>query len=113
MEFVVEEVAPDVVCVALSGRLDTPGVDRIETSFSAATVAGGRHALVDLTLVTFVSSMGVRMLLTTARAMGRRHLQVVLFGAPALVRETLDNVAIDQIIPVRDTREAALAALQA
>jgi anti-sigma B factor antagonist len=112
MEISVEDMSADIVCIGLNGRLDTPGVDRIETSFNAAAVAGGRHAMVDLSRVSFVSSMGVRMLLSAARAMGRRKRQIVLFGAPALVRETLDNVAIDELIAVRDTRDAALAALR-
>ncbi len=34
--------------IALQGALDTPGVDQIETRFTASIVSSGKHALVDL-----------------------------------------------------------------
>jgi hypothetical protein len=45
-----------------------PGVDQIETRFTASIVPSGKHALVDLSGVTFLSSMGIRMLVATALA---------------------------------------------
>jgi anti-sigma B factor antagonist len=110
MELSVVPVAQDVVCLSLNGRLDTPGVDRIETHFTAAAVSGGEHAIVDLGEVSFISSMGVRLLLSAARAMQQRGRRMVLFGAQPLVLETLDNVAIDELIPLKDSRNAALSA---
>ena len=57
----------DVRKVALAGRLDTAGVDRIETRFGAAIVPAGKNTVVDLTEVTFLASMGIRMLIATTR----------------------------------------------
>ena len=50
------------------GALGTLGVDQIETRFTASIVPSGKHALVDLSGVTFLSSMGIRMLVATALA---------------------------------------------
>jgi anti-anti-sigma factor len=108
MEMKVEEVAGDALVVALDGRLDTVGVDQIESRFAAAVGAGARHALIDLSQVSFVSSMGVRLIITTARAQRQRGLGLVLFGAPPIVRSTLDTVALDHIVPVVASRAEAL-----
>ncbi len=94
--------------VALQGRLDTPGVSQIETRFTATIVPAGRHAVVDLTRVTFVSSMGIRMLISTARSLSLRNAKMVLFGAQPLVLETFENVALNDIIPVVASEGQAL-----
>lgn len=112
MDIAIEELGPDVACIMLDGRLDTAGVDAVETRFNAAVVAPGRHALLNLAGVSFVSSMGVRLLITAARSLQQRGRQLVLYGAMPLVQETLENVAIDQIIPLAQDRDGALGALK-
>ena len=98
--------------VALQGRLDTPGVDRIETRFTASVVAPGKSALVDLSGVTFVSSMGIRMLIGTARSLNLKKARMVLFGPQPLVKESLDHVSITDVIPVVGTEAEALELLK-
>jgi len=61
-----------VVKVGLVGRLDTPGVDAVEPRFTAAVVPRGALAVVDLSGVEFIGSLGLRMLITIARALSRR-----------------------------------------
>jgi len=97
--------------IALTGRLDTAGVDRIEIQFNAAVVAGGREALVDLSGVELITSMGIRMLITAARAMSHRHQRLVLFGAQELVAEVLETAAVDALIATVASRAEALAIL--
>ena len=48
MEMQVSELEGPVTCIRLAGRLDAPGADRIDTPFTAAVVAVGRNAVVDL-----------------------------------------------------------------
>jgi len=113
MELSVKDVADGVVCIELNGRLDTLGVDRVETRFTAASVASHKHALVDLSAVSFISSMGVRMLVAAARAMQQGGHRLALFGAPGLVLETLENVALDRLMPLSGSQDEALQAVQA
>jgi anti-anti-sigma regulatory factor len=47
-----------VVKVTLAGRLDTTGVDRVETRFVASIVPRSSSAIVDLSQVDFIGSMG-------------------------------------------------------
>ena len=66
--------------VLLTGLLDTAGVDQVETKFGAAIVPA-RNTIVDLTQVSFMASMGIRMLIATARALSRKGSKLVMFGA--------------------------------
>jgi anti-anti-sigma factor len=99
--------------VSLQGRLDTAGVDAVETRFDAAVVASGRDAAVDLAGVPLITSMGIRMLITAARAMQRRHSKLVLFGAPELVQEVLQTAAVDSLVALVAAESEATALLAA
>jgi anti-anti-sigma factor len=93
--------------VVLTGRLDTQGVSVIETQFSAGVVAGGRDTLVDLSNVDYLASLGVRMLISTTRALSGRGRQLVLFGAQPQVVEIIETLGIDELIPVAVTESEA------
>lgn len=97
----------------LSGRLDTANVNQVELAFTAGIVPKGRNTMVDLTEVTFIASLGIRMLLTVARSLGRAHAKIVMFGAGPEVMEILETSAIQDIIPVFATEPEAVAALNA
>ena len=111
MEMSVAELGPGLLCVALQGRLDTVGVDQVESRFTAAVAGSAGGAAVDLSAVSFLSSMGVRMIIANARAQRARGRKLVLFGARPVVQSTLLMVALDQIIPIVAERDQALARL--
>jgi len=112
MDMVVSEPETGVTCIRLTGRLDAPGADRIDLRFTAHAAAGTHHALVDLTGVSFVASMGLRLLISAARALHVKGRRMVLFGASGAVREVLEQTAIDQIIPLVDGETQALQSLR-
>jgi anti-sigma B factor antagonist len=97
--------------IALQGRLDTSGVSEIETRFIASIVPVGKHALVDLSAVDFLASMGIRMLVMTARSMKQKKAQMIVFGAQPLVQESLDNVSLNSIVPVVASESEAMGLL--
>ena len=103
------DLAGPVTGVRLAGRLDAPGADRIDIKFTAVVVARGHDAIIDLSGVTFIASMGLRLLISTARALALKKRTMVLFGAAEMVQEVLDDAAIDQIIPIVATEADALA----
>jgi anti-anti-sigma factor len=74
-----------VVKVGLVGRLDTPGVDAIETRLTAAVCPRGARTVVDLSEVEFIGSLGLRMLITIARTLSRKNGKMVLYGPQAFV----------------------------
>jgi anti-sigma B factor antagonist len=94
--------------VVLAGRLDTAGVDRVETRFGAAIVPAGKNTVVDLTEVTFLASMGIRMLIATTRALSRKGGKLVMYGAAPGVREVIDTTQLTDIIPLTVTETEAI-----
>jgi len=110
VEMSVTELDGPITCVRLAGRLDAPGADRIGIRFTATVVARQANAIVDLSGVTFVASLGLRLLISAARGLDQKGRRLVLFGATELVQGVLDNVALDQIVPIVATEDEAIAA---
>lgn len=105
----VTELDGPVTRVALAGRLDAAGADQIGIRFTAATASAARPAIVDLSQVGFVASMGIRLLISSARALDTKGFKLVLFGAQPHVEEVLLDAAVDQIVPLVADEAAALA----
>ncbi|MGG5885925.1 STAS domain-containing protein [Falsiroseomonas sp. HC035] len=111
MQFDVVEISPSVNKVVMLGRLDAAGAAAVETRFTAAVAASGRSAVLDLTGLEFLSSLGIRLLLASARVVARRGGRVVLFGAQPMVAEVMDAMALEEVLPLVATEAEARALL--
>ena len=111
MEMTVTSLGEHLVKVTLVGRLDTPGVDRVETRFVAFLVPGANNAVIDLSGVDFVASMGIRMLVSAARSLRAREAKVALYGVQPRVLQVFAAVALPQIMSICSTETEALAAV--
>jgi anti-sigma B factor antagonist len=110
MHMQIGDAGQGIVNVALVGRLDTPGVAHVETLLTAHVVPRGVRAIVDLSQVEFVGSLGIRMFISIARAAVRNGGKVVLYGARPLVAQVFETTSLNEIVPVRlDAAAAALA----
>jgi anti-anti-sigma factor len=97
----------NIARVKLRGRLDTPGVDKIESKFTASVVPDGRNTVVDLREVSFIASMGLRMFIGIAKQLRRRNARMVLFAPQTQVNEVFHTVLLRDIVPiVADEAEA-------
>ena len=99
----------NITKVELDGRLDSANVDRMETLFAANLVPAGKSAIVDLSQVVFLASLGIRMLISTARALSRSGAKLALFGAIAPVMDVIETTALNEIVPVVRTESEAIA----
>lgn len=95
--------------IKLSGRLDTAGVSRGEARFAAVAGQAGRRVVVDLSEVTFLASLGVRMFISTGRILNQKNGRLVLFSPTDAVREVIDTTALDDLVPVTETEGEAVA----
>jgi anti-sigma B factor antagonist len=111
MELEIKNQSDQITHLALRGRLDTTGVGEVELKFTSHTVPRAKPLLLDMSEVTFLSSLGLRMLLTVARALDRRGAKTVLLSPQPAVREVLKVSGFDQIIPIHNDNETALAFL--
>ena len=108
MQLQLGDAGDGVLNVALVGRLDTPGVDRIEAELTAHLVEGrGTRATIDLSQVAFIGSSAVRMFITIARALDRNGGRIALYGARPPVAQVLETMSLDYIVPVRADASAA------
>ena len=108
MDMDISSLEGGVTCIRLHGRLDAPGADSVGIRFSAATSTAPCRAVVDLSGVGFIASLGMRLLISSARNAKAKQGVMVLFGATALVHDVLEQMAIDQIMPIVATEAEAL-----
>lgn len=113
MEIQIDSSAPDLRRVRLTGRLDSAGVSQVDVKFLAATAGSGRDSIVDLTGVAFIASLGIRLLVEAARTLKAKGHRLVLVVAEGLVRDTLRDGGIDQLIPTLGSEDEASALLAA
>jgi anti-sigma B factor antagonist len=92
----------------LTGRLDTANVNELEQKFTAGIMPKAQNTIVDLSNVSFIASLGIRMLLTTARGLAGRGAKFAMFGATAPVLEIFETTALSDIIPILTTEAEAL-----
>ncbi len=103
----------DVRKVTLTGRLDTTGVDRVGLQFDALVVPAGKNTVVDMSEVSFLGSLGVRMLLSTSRALSRKGGKFVLYAVSPPVLEVITTMGFDDIVTLAGTESEAIALVTA
>ncbi|HLF56523.1 MAG TPA: STAS domain-containing protein [Thermoanaerobaculia bacterium] len=111
MEIQIDSSAAELRRVKLVGRLDSAGAGAVETKFNAATAGAGVDSIADLSGVTFIASLGIRMLVTAARTLAAKEKKLVLVVGEGLVAETLRDGGIDQLVPMVATAAEAEALL--
>lgn len=110
MQVRVDDVATNIVKVALSGRLDIEGSSLAEAKFNPAAEAG-KSLIIDLSEVSFLASMGLRTLMSWARAITASGGKAVLCTPQKPVESVLVTNGMHDIIPLHASYEEALAAL--
>lgn len=109
MQFQSTTLPGNVMHITLSGRLDMHGTQAIEQQFAFAATTRAEKIIVDLADVGFIASIGIRMLMTSAKAQANRGGKLVLTSPQPLVRKVLETAGIDQLIPLTADVDAALA----
>src|SRR5271168_2363932 len=110
MEMSIEAFSDSVTKVALNGRLDMQGAQKIDLPFSA--LAGShRKVIVDLSQVAFMASMGIRTLVLTAKSIKSKGGRLILLDPIGAVEKVLVESGIDMIIPITHGLDAAIGAV--
>jgi anti-sigma B factor antagonist len=110
MQISTEEMPGGITRVVLDGRMDIAGAAAVDLKMNL--IAGSaKKLLVDLEKVAFLGSMGLRSIVTPARAVKSRGGKVVLFAPNEMVESVLKTSGIDTLIPVRHDLDAAIAEL--
>jgi anti-sigma B factor antagonist len=106
-------IIENIAHVKMRGRLDTHGVDLIETKFTASVVPGRRNTVVDLSGVDFITSMGLRMFIGIAKALKRHGAKMVLFSPRTQASEIFASAGLSTIVAIVADEDQALRSLTA
>jgi anti-anti-sigma factor len=97
--------------ILLSGSLDISGVQDIEMDFSRLA-SGKQPVVIDFSGVTFIASLGMRMLLSAAKKMDTEGNKIVLHSVPPLVETALNTAGLTGILPIAKDEIEALSFLK-
>ncbi len=113
MKLEITELSNGIRQVKLSGRLDMQGTNQIGDTFAFRVATEKALVLVDLSEVDFLASIGIRLILSNARALGSRGGKLVLCNPSPLIADVLTTAGVHELVQIYQDFEAACAALQA
>ncbi len=90
------------------GRLDSANARSFESIVTDRIGNGEQHLIVDFSRLTFISSSGMRVLLIAAKKLHASEGKIVLCSMQDHIEEVFRISGFDQIIPIRNSRQAAL-----
>jgi anti-anti-sigma factor len=112
MQIESEKLDNGIIKIALNGRLDMMGNQDIEMKLTTLAATDKAGVLVDMTDVEFIASIGIRTLITVAKAQAYRGGKIVLCNLQSMVKEVLTTSGVDNIIDLSDDCDAAMADLE-
>ncbi|MDQ7781515.1 MAG: STAS domain-containing protein [Desulfomonilaceae bacterium] len=107
MDLKVVDINPGLTHISLTGKLDVEGEEQIGGQFEQLTSAAGKPTVVDMSNVTYLASLGIRLLFTCAKSLAAEGKKLVVVNPQPMVEETLRTSGTAGLIPIaRDVREA-------
>ena len=108
-----QDVGEDLRRITISGLLDMEGTEALSTQLMELVEAPKKGVVIYLTSVRFLASVGIRILVASAKAVQERGAKLVLVVAPgSSVAMSLDATGVNVFIPVfangADAEKAAL-----
>lgn len=113
MDINVTRVEPDVSQVSLVGKLDPHAAQTMGERFRAETAGREGSVVVDLTGLTFITSLGIGLIIDCAAAVQRRGDTMVLVPPGGHVDDVLRKTGVYVIVPMAVTVDKALALARA
>lgn len=105
------ELDGDIRLIKLSGTLDIYGVGDVEVEFVRLCTGENICVLVDLSKVNYISSIGIPLLINSAKSLARQGGKMALFSPQQSVKNVLELTGIPLIIPIYPDLASAKAAI--
>jgi len=112
MKFKVVQQTDSLNHVELQGSLDCEGVQEIGGKFSNMTAVMHTDTLVDMSKVDYVSSLGLGMLVTAAKALKLTGKKIVLVNPQPKVKESILSSGLKQVLVMAADMNEAQTLLQ-
>jgi anti-sigma B factor antagonist len=109
MKLQYSELDSGIRLIKLNGVLDMNGTYSVEVEFVRCCTGKNVHVLVDLSEVTYISSIGIPMLINSAKSVVRLGGKMALLNPQKVVENILEITGIPPVIPVYFDLESATA----
>ncbi len=96
-----------IVVIRASGRLDASTVSILEHALVRALHTAAKVVILDLSEVTYISSSGLRVLLTSRRQLRDRRGELILCALSQNVRDVFDMVGFTALFGIADSIDQA------
>ena len=100
--------AGGIVYVTIKGRLDADSALEAEKTVSDAFAGDTKKLLFDLGALDYLSSAGLRILLSAAKEIKRRDGKIVLCALTQFVKEIFEVSGFEALIPIEDSVESGV-----
>jgi anti-anti-sigma factor len=94
--------------VALSGKMDVAGVQKFEGPFINLIASSKKNAVVDISDVSFIGSMGLRVFLSAAKSLSWDKKTLILVQPQPMVNEVLEASSFQDIVTIEKNLKAAI-----
>jgi len=84
--------------IAFFGKLDTLGVGEVETKVYALLNGVSKQVYFDFAEVSYLSSMGIRLIISAMRMTKRAECSLLIINANESVRKVLEMINMDEVI---------------
>jgi anti-sigma B factor antagonist len=95
--------------VEISGRIDAGRAHELEAALDDLRSKGNKNLVLDMGEVDFISSSGLRVMLTARKAAQKAGGDLFIARPSQRVKDTLDIAGLDVVFTSFDDREAAIA----
>ncbi len=98
----------NALVISVKGRLDAVSCSEFEEEMGNLIVGGDKNFIIDFTELDYISSAGLRSLLTISKKLKEMEGHIFLSSLKDTVREVFDISGFSLIIPIYDTVGSAL-----
>lgn len=112
MKITIEDLDSARRLIRLEGRLDLIGHDKIESQFSDACAEGPMFIVLDLSKVSFLATIGIRLLALSARSQEELGGKLVLASPQSHIRRSIETTGVSELVPIFENAEIAFDALR-
>jgi anti-anti-sigma factor len=98
----------EIDSVTMMGRVDSDTAGVLEKTLDSLVATGSKEILCDFSATTYISSAGLRVLLSVTKTLVRSQGRIVLCSLRPNVTEVFTIAGFNQIIPIYPTRDAAI-----
>ena len=98
--------------IELAGKLDVEGEGQIGEQFRQVVQSSNMDVLVDMSQVSYLASLGIRLLFAGAKSLAAIGKKLVVLSPQPMVEETLLNSGTVKLIPIAQNEDEALRILR-